>query len=460
MTEQSATLDSYGIQSATGGTHRVLVIAYYFPPMGLSGVQRTLKFVKYMRRSGWEPTVLTAGAVGYYAFDESLMAEAEAAEIRIERTSGFDFNALLAQKNQPRSQQQGQSRRTNRLVKMPAEWLRKLGSTLSNALFVPDNKRGWARQAYRRAKELLQNEPFDLVFVSAPPFSAARVGARLAREFQIPFVVDYRDLWFGNQFHTYPTPFHRQLHKKFEYEMLTATKKIIVTNRQMKQVIMATYPFLTFDDIVIIPHGFDPADFRGITPTPRETTKFRLGYAGIFYDFVTPKYFLQAFKLIVREQPQIAADMELHFFGLLRKENKRLVRRLGLEAFVKDFGYLDHRDSVRGILSCDALWMMVGQARNADTISSGKLYEYFGSHKPIIVCVPDGALAQAAQKYGASVVTAPDNVQQIKLAILKFYKQHKDHTLPAANHEFVAQHRRDYLTELLTKEFHAAVDNS
>jgi glycosyltransferase involved in cell wall biosynthesis len=453
MTEHSTIPDSYGIQSATGGTHRVLVIAYYFPPLGLSGVQRTLKFVKYMRRMGWEPTVLTTGAVGYYALDESLMAEAEAANIRIERTQskhGLDVNALLARGNK------GQPRR----VRMPAEWLRKLGSTISNALFVPDNKRGWARQAYRRAKELLRTEPFDLVFVSAPPFSAARVGARLAREFQIPFVVDYRDLWFGNQFHSYPTPVHRQLHKSFEYDMLTATKKIIVTNRQMKQAIMATYPFLTFDDIVIIPHGFDPADFQGITPAPRENGAFRLGYAGIFYDFVTPKYFLQAFKLIVQEQPQIAADMELHFFGLLRKENKRLVRRLGLERFVKDFGYLDHRDAVRGIMSCDALWMMVGHARNADTISSGKLYEYFGSQKPIIACVPDGALAQAAQKYGASVVTAPDNVQQIKLAILKFYKLYKERSLPAANHEFVAQHRRDYLAELLTKEFHAAVDNS
>lgn len=452
-TETKSQLDTqpinYGLQNT--GNHRVLVIAYYFPPMGLSGVQRTLKFVKYMKDYGWDATVLTTGPVGYYAFDQSLTEEAHGAGIRIERTTGTDVNSLLAGKEQARQ------------MRMPAEFLRKLGSRLSNTFFVPDNKIGWAKQAYKRAAQLLNEEQYDLVFVSAPPFSAARIGAKLKATFNVPFVVDYRDLWYGNQFAFYPTPLHRYLHQNFEYDMLSATDKIIVTNRPMKQKIMSMYPFLTHDDVVIIPHGFDPADFMDNIPEQRvqgTEGKFCLGYAGLFYDFVTPKYFLQAFKLITRENPTIARNMELHFIGLLRKENARLVKRLGLTDYVHNHGYLDHRDSVRGIMSCDALWMMVGNARNADTISSGKLYEYFGSGKPIIASVPEGALAQSARQYGAAIVTEPDNVQQIKLAILKLYKAHKEGSTALPNKEVIEQHRRDHLTEQLTKEFNFVLDRA
>ncbi len=430
----------------TNEPHKVLVIAYYFPPMGLSGVQRTLKFTKYMKRFGWQPTVLTAGAVGYYAFDEALMREAEEANIRIERTSGTDVNSLLA------------SRGMSKQISMPVEWLRKLVSRLSNALFIPDNKVGWAAKAFKRASDLLQTEHYDLVFVSAPPFSAARVGARLSKRFSVPFVVDYRDLWYGNQFAFYPTPFHRWLHQRFEYAMLEASSKVIVTNRQMKHKIMTMYPFLGFDDISIIPHGFDPEDFANARPSPRDNQKFRLGYAGMFYDMVTPKYFLQAFKMLADEQPAIAQDIELHFFGLFRKEHRRHIRRMGLQDFVTLHGYCNHDAAVSGIMSCDALWMMVGNARNADTISSGKLYEYFGSQKPLLVSVPEGALSQAAQKYGAAIVTEPDNIQQIKLAILRLYKLYKEGKLPRPNLDVVQQHRRDVLTEQLTKELHFVVE--
>lgn len=434
---------NFGIRSNVGVNHKVLVIAYYFPPMGLSGVQRTLKFVKYMQQYGWDATVLTAGAVGYYAFDQSLLEEAEKLPIHIERTSGFDVNSLLARKGQ---------------IRMPAEWLRKLFSRISNTIFVPDNKRGWAKQALKRACELHEREHFDVVYISAPPFSATRVGIELKRRFGLPFVVDYRDLWYGNQFAFYPTPLHRLLHQKQEYTMVSAADTIIVTNRQMKQTILSYYPFLTHDDISIIPHGFDPEDFINLSPEPRNTNKFTLGYAGIFYDFVTPKYFLQAFAQIVQDQPALAHDMELHFFGLLRKENQRRIKQLGLEQFVVDHGYQNHLECVQGITTCDVLWMMVGKARNADTISSGKLYEYFGAGKPIIACVPDGALAQSAQKYGAALITEPDNVYQIKLAILKLYKAWKEGQMPAADKDFIEQHRRDHLTEQLCKELNFVLD--
>ncbi len=418
--------------------YKALVIAYYFPPMGLSGVQRTLKFTKYMKDFNWEPVVLTAASTGYFAHDSYLLKEAEDAGIRIIRTGGKDLNSRLSGKG---------------TIKMPPEIIRKIFHLLNYTFFIPDNKIGWAKKAIKSARHLLDNEKIDLLFVSAPPFSSINMAVKLKKEFNIPLVIDYRDLWLGNQFSFYPTPIHKLLHKNMEYKALKTAERIIVTNRKMKEKILDNYKFLTFDDIYIIPHGYDPEDFKNIKIEEKPKEKMRLTYSGIFYDFVTPKYFLNAFKNLSIERPDVAANIELDFIGILRNENRKLIKKLKLQDFVKEYGYLNHNDALTKIMSSDILWMMVGKAKNADTISSGKLYEYFGTRKPVLVSVPDGALKSSAQEYGASFITKPDDVIEIKNAILTLYEHYVSGTLPAPDDEFVEKHRRDFLTELLTKQF-------
>lgn len=417
---------------------KVLVIAYYFPPMGLSGVQRTLKFVKYMKKYNWEPTVITTGATGYFAHDYTLLKEAEDAEIRIIRTEGVDPYSLMAKQ---------------KTLKMPPEFIRNFLSKISKTLFIPDNKIFWAKKAYKVAKELLTKEKFDIIFVTIPPFSTFPMAAQLSREFDISLFVDYRDLWTGNQFEFNLTPYHKYLHKKKEYKALKIADKIIAVNRKVKEKLLGTFPFLTFEDVVIIPHGFDDEDFVGIEPIPNVNNKLRLTHAGIFYDYVTPKYMLHALKKLSLERPDVVEDMELIFLGHLRKENQRLVNKLGLQAYVKDFGYLDHGDTIKRILSSDVLWLMIGNKHSADSHTPGKLFEYFRTRKPIIACVPDGAAKTAAQEYGASFITEPDNIDQIKDTLLKVYKMYKSGSLPVPNEDFITRHRRDILTEQLTKHF-------
>jgi glycosyltransferase involved in cell wall biosynthesis len=406
--------------------------------MGLSGVQRTLKFVKYMNEFNWEPTVVTSSNVAYFAHDESLLAEAENAHIKIVRTSGKDINSKLAKRG---------------TVRIPPEFIRKTLSRISNTIFIPDNKKGWAKKALLIAEELLKKEEFNLIFVTAPPFSSISMAIKLKNEFSLPLVVDYRDLWYGNQFAFYPTPIHRYLHKRMEYAAHRAADKIIVTNRKMKEKILKRYKFLTFEDIYIISHGYDPEDFKDLSAEPKLNNKLWITYAGLFYEFITPKYFLKAFKKLYIEHPEVADNIELHFLGFLRNENKKLVKKLGLQKFVKEFGYLNHKEALSKIITSDVLWMMVGHGRNADTISSGKLYEYFGTRKPIIANLPEGALRLAAKDYGASFVTEPYDIDEIKNTILKVYELYVAKQLPKPNENFVEKHKRDLLTGLLTKQF-------
>lgn len=418
---------------------KVLVIAYYYPPLGLSGVQRTLKFTKYMSRFGWEPTVITTGNVAYFAHDFSLLKEAEDVGVKIIRTEAFDVNSIL-----------GKQFKT---VSMPKEFIRKTLSRLSKAIFIPDNKNSWAKKAYKAAKELLQKEKFDIIFVSVPPYSGFITAAKLKKEFNIPLFVDYRDLWLGNHFAFYPTPYHRYKHKKLEYKALRSVEKVIAINRKIKEKILLSYPFLSFNDVMIIPHGFDPADFQSKVEKIESSKKMKLTYAGIFYENITPVYLLKAFKQLSIERPDIAANIELEFIGHLRKENKKLISELGLNEFVRDHGYLDHKETVNRIKGSDVLWLMIGNIKNADTISTSKLYEYIGTRKTILGCVVEGTAKNTLQEYGAAIITQPDDIKEIKDAIIHVHELYQQNKLPIPNEEFVMKHDRIALTEQLTKAF-------
>jgi len=415
---------------------KVLVIAYYYPPLGLSGVQRTLKFVKYMKRNNWDPVVLTTGNVAYFAHDYSLLKESEEAGIRVVRTDGKGPNALLSKFG---------------TVKIPSEFIRKIFNRISQSIFIPDNKISWTRSAYKTAEELLTNEKFDAIFVTGPPFSAFLMGAKLKNKFDLPLFLDYRDLWFGSYFAFYLTPVHKYLQKRCEYLSLKAADLIFVTNRKIKEKLLNFFPFLTFEDVVIIPHGYDVEDFEKIKPVPKTNNKLVISYFGIFMEYCTPEYFLKAFKKLSVERPDVAQDIELHFIGFLRKENTKLVRKLKLEGFVKDHGYISHSEALVKLISADVLWLMVGKKRNIDAILPGKLYEYMGSLKPIIACVPDGAALSAVKEYGASFIIDPFNIGEIKDTILNVYELYRNNKLPKPDEEYVAKFRRDYLTEQLTK---------
>ena len=136
---------------------KVLVIAYYYPPLGLSGVQRTLKFTKYFKDFNWTPTVITTGKIGYFAYDENLLEEAESAGIEIIRTESINPNSLLKRRG---------------IVKMPSTGLMKFLGRISKTFFIPDNKKFWAKKAAKAAKNVLTKKKFDAIFISIPPFSA------------------------------------------------------------------------------------------------------------------------------------------------------------------------------------------------------------------------------------------------------------------------------------------------
>ncbi|MCO6466056.1 MAG: glycosyltransferase [Bradyrhizobiaceae bacterium] len=424
--------------------HNVLILAYYFPPMGLSGVQRLSKFVSYLPDYGWQPYVVTTGPTPYYAEDQTLLAEVEASGATIFRTEP--------------------SKRAQRLlaagpVKMPRERIRRTISKLSSALYVPDNKRHWAQKAMALAREVIAQHPIDVIFVSGPPFSIVMAGAQLSAETGIPFVADYRDLWYGNQFHSYPTLWHKHRHTQYEHQTLARASRITVTNRRMKEYLINTYKYLDFRDVVIIPHGWDandfPADYRPAIQHNRSDAPFKLTFTGTFYDVVTPVPMFKAIRKLRKERPDMR--IELHFAGMLRDEYKRKARRMKLDDVVIDHGYLPHKASVELLTQSDALWLMLGETRNVDSWAPAKFYEYTGTRKPILACVPDGALKQDAASYKASWITDPMDVPAIKEAVSNMYDRWLAGTLPTPDLTYVNSLQRQLQAQELGRTLATAL---
>ncbi len=411
----------------------VLVIAYYFPPLGLSGVQRTLKFVKYLPQFGYQPTVLTVTPTGYFAQDESLLDELNGLDIEIFRAGSLDANRLFKKKG---------------IVKMPSERMRKFLTFLSDSFFIPDNKIGWRNKALKAAIELHKKYNFNLVFATAPPFTDFLIGAELRKRFNLPLVIDYRDPWLEYPLKYYPTPLHRWLNYRMEKTVLRLSSRIIVTNRRVKELMIKKYRFLEYNDITILSQGFDPKDFETSNESSR-SQKMKITHAGVFYGDRTPKYFLQALKRIFIERPSLKEKIEACFVGVLQDEHTKLIKQLELESNIITTGYLDHDSCIRQITSSDILWLTV----NNDRQSPGKLYEYIGARKPVLACVPDGFIRQTLQETGASIFAKPDNVEEIAQAILKFYQMYEQNKFPTPNDEVVQKYDRVKLTEELSRMF-------
>jgi len=428
------------MSEADAYTRTVLVIAYYFPPMGLSGVQRTLKFVKYLPQFGWQPTVLTVTPTGYYAQDYTLLDELHHYHIELLRVGSLDPNRLFRKKG---------------VVKMPSEPLRKFLTFVSDTLFIPDNKIGWKRKAVAAASELLEKKQFNAIFATAPPFTDFLIGEDLKKKYDIPLVLDYRDPWLEYPFKYYPTPLHKLWNYRLEKSVLHSSSKIITTNRRVKELLLRRYKFLTFSDIVILPQGYDPQDFADNIPlSPSQNRKMRITHAGVFYGDRTPKYFLQALRKVFTDHPELKGQIEAYFVGNFHDAFVKMITSMDLENDVTITGYLDHKHCIQSLVSSDVLWLVLDNDRQ----SPGKVYEYLGARKPILGCVPDGFVRDALLETDAAVLTAPTNVAEIAQGILELYSMFKEKRLPRPKEDVVQQYDRVKLTGELAKILSFLID--
>ncbi len=410
----------------------MLVIAYYFPPMGLSGVQRTLKFVKYLTHYDWNPIVLTSNSKDYYAYDQHLSDE----------LNSLNVSVIQAGKV---------AKETTKPKKFPSYFVQKIGRAIFQSIYLPDSKIGWKKYAVEKAKFLFENYKINVIFATAPPYTDFLVAKELSQMYNVPFVIDYRDTWVDNSFNFYPTPFHKSYHIKLENEVLNYASKIIVTTRHSKETILKRYRFLSHNDVVIIPHGYDAEDFANKHIAP-DRNRFVITHSGLFQDNRTPKYFLKALSNFLKKHSEAKNKVTAKFVGLMRNSHLKYIKKYGLTENVEVLGFKNHSETIDELMNSDILWLMMFDLDR----SPGKLYEYIGAGKPILISSPNGNMRQVAMDTKAAIATEPKNVAEIEAAITKLYHQWQTGTLPKHDKNYASTFDRKKLTYDLSRELSLA----
>ncbi len=407
--------------------------------MGMGGVQRTAKFVKYLHLYGWQPYVLTTTPKLYLADDKCLLNEVEAAGVKIFRTGNTESN-----------------KNGHKVVKFKNDSNRKFLSNLSQTLLIPDSKIFWKNKALELAEKIISENGIDMIFSTAPPYTDFLIACKLKEKYGIPVVLDYRDSWIDCPNNFYATPFHKNMHMKMETSVLECADKIVTINSRIKELIIQRYPFVKDENIKVISHGFDPEDFEKHQGTAEKKNKMRITYSGSFLNYYTPKYFLNGLKNAFERRPELKDKIEACFIGVFPEEYKDYIKEINLESAVNIIGYVEHSACVQYLMDSDILWMMINKTNRSDLHSTGKLYEYFGTRKPILACVPQGVARESLKDYGSVKITNPDDSMEIADAIIEYYNLYEKNALPIANEEMVSQYDRKKLSGLLTHEFDLA----
>ena len=358
------------------------MVAYFFPPLGGAGVQRTLKFAKYLPDTGWDPTVITVNARDYWMADDSLAAEL-GERVRVVRTASVTGLGMLKRMAPRQAGRPGTPRRS-------AAGLRRL-RTLASWFLVPDAYVGWIPYAEAAGKRLLREAPFDLIYTTSSPDSAHLVGRALAREFHLPWVADFRDPWTRRLSYRPPTRWHAARQRKLERAVLEEASQITVTAEATRDDFQARNPQITAGKVAVVTNGYDEDDFAPWADLHPAPGQMQILHAGQLNPERPAEPFLRGLHRFFGAQPSARGRLRVRFVGAFYENDVRCAQRLGLEDAVIFEAHRSHREIVAELLRSHLLLLMEQDSDRGGLILPGKIFEYLRSRRPILGLLPRGA---------------------------------------------------------------------
>jgi len=396
---------------------KVLIITYYFPPSGGPGVQRVLKFVKYLPQFGWEPIVLTVQDGDYPARDESLLKEIPPS-LKVFRTSIFEPYNLYRRIT---GKKPGTAVDVNNIPKKGGQkkFSEAVAEFVRATFFIPDARAGWLLTAVGKAKNIIKEEKIDAVYSSSPPYTCAVIGRNVHRATGIPWVAGFRDPWTG--FLSTPDRWciPKMIDQHLERSCFKEATRVEVAWRGILLDLHKKYPEIPIDKAAHLPNGFDGADFPS-TPY-RRNEKFTVTYTGSMYGVRNPRTFLQAFANLVAAKKIDPAKLRLKFIGRFGAEVLEMFRSPAVTGCVEVLPYIPHAESIEHLMTSDALLLIVDEYAGGEEIVPGKVFEYIGARRPIIGIAHEGAVSELLRTTGAGRSARNDDVPAIERVILEYY---------------------------------------
>ncbi len=398
---------------------RVLIVAYYFPPSGGPGVQRVLKFVRYLPDFGWDPAVLTVSDADYPARDESLLAEIPES-VPVTRTSipePYTVYRRLTGRKRGEAVDVNVNYEAGRRVPVKerlAQWVRGM-------FFIPDARVGWLATGIRPGVAAAKSFGADLVYSSSPPYTCALLGRAVAKRAGLPWVPEFRDPWTG--FLSAPRrPWPAKgFERRLERGVYRDAQRLVTAWDGIRADFTGKYPDEDESKFRLVPNGYDPEDLEGIAP--RLNDRFTIVYTGSMYGVRNPDTVLQAVARLLADGRVDADRIRLRFVGRFGDEVRAMFRRPEVAAVVEERGYVPHAESVAELMGAHALLLVVDDVAGSEGIVPGKVFEYVGARRPVLAVAPEGAVAELVRDTGAGRVLARDDVDGIADAVAALYRE-------------------------------------
>lgn len=441
----------FSMQTNPASCKRVLIISYYFPPLYSSGGIRIFKFAKYLPQVGWEPVVVTVKIALGVPTDNTLLEELNK-KIQIFRVNNPLNFGIERGINKKISNKVGFK---SRLLSKSLNLWKCIKNIISLLFLVPDSFICWALLAYRTGNRIIKEQKIDVVYTTSIPVSTHVVGCLLSRKNKIPWVMEFRDLWFNHVIFAPRKRWRIFIEKKLEKRFFKYANSIIAVTSTILEYFTSSYPNVR-NKFATITNGYDSDNFKRAKPSVYKVKdKFTIVYTGTLLDYQTPIYFFEALESLVNENPDVLANIEVVFAGGMALHYQERFSKPPLSSVIKFLGLLPYQEAINLTYSGDTLLLIVYEEMGGNSILTNKLFEYIGARKPILALVPQGVAADLIESEKLGAVVSPRDIQGIKLAILKLYKKWQEKKLyTEANYDRISKKfDRKTLTYKLSKIF-------
>jgi glycosyltransferase involved in cell wall biosynthesis len=381
---------------------KILIITYYWPPSGGAGVQRWLKFCKYLPGYQIKPTVLTTKQGDYPVWDYSLLDDVDES-LQVVRTTTPTFrNWFGSEKTAPYGSLAQQQ--TNTFWQNLAIWLRL-------NFIVPDARKIWNRKATASARELLSKEKFDAIITTGPPHSTHLIGLKLKKEFQLRWLADFRDPWCEIDYlknvkrFALTAWFDRYLQNK----VVSTCDDVISINRAIVNSLQAE------EKSEIISNGYDPEDFSAEI---EKKDNFTIAYFGILTPERPVDVVIEALNKLYQTGIK---NIDLDFYG--KVEAKSRLQALAKYDFINFHEYIPHQQATAKMQQADILLLVINDVANNQGIITGKIFEYIGSRTAILALGPaHGEAAKILAETEAGQIYDYTDSESVLAYISKIYQ--------------------------------------
>lgn len=437
---------------------KILIISYIFPPLSGSGTQRTLKYVKYLKKFNYEPIVITVDN-GFYDFpkDESFLKEIDN-NIKIIRIKEKYYST--EQLNEEAIQQifnliYGLIDDKN-LINNFKKHIKEKDCIHRKELLCPERYIIWANEVLKNIEEFIDFTKIDLIYSSSGPYSNHIIGFYLNKKFNKPWVTDFRDEWTNNPHHRYNVnSIKYKMHFNMEKKIVNACNKLItvtpISSNNYKKIFR-----LNNNKVHTITNGYDEDDFANIdTESQKVNYIFEIIYNGLICSGREPYTFIKALNELIDEGKINCKKIKIYFLGKIDNDILSEIERLDIYDIVNIQGYKSHRESLKYILNADLLLLIVGKGEKFKSVYTGKVFEYLRTYNSIISLAPkNGVVCDLLKDTNCGINCEMDNMEDIKKTVFLYYLKWEKGIKPdKVNISEIKKYDRRNLTGKLAKIF-------